>query len=468
MGGHILDRHVTTIAIIIILISFSILYAQTDERPNFIIIIGDDIGWNDIGAYGHPYIRTPNIDRLAGEGIRFDNAFLTISSCSPSRCSIMTGRYPHNTGAGELHQPLPADQIIFPALLRKAGYYTVSAGKWHLGDAAKVNFDNITDSRPSGCEDWIHALQTRPKEKPFFMWYAAHDAHRGWSASSGADAIADPHQHTEIIIPPFIPDDPQIRQDWAMYYDEVSRLDAFVGKVIDELDKQDLSENTFILFMSDNGRPFPRCKTTLYDSGIKTPFIIRWPGQAEASTATTSLISAIDIAPTVLQIAGIVIPPTFQGQSFWPILKNPKASIRNYVFAEHNWHDFQAHERSVRSQQYLFIINAFPDLPGIPPADALRSPTYTAMKTLRDLGKLNIQQMGCFLTPRRAMELYDVQKDPYSLENLAYDPVFKDILLEMKHQYDEWVLHTNDKGPENPTPDLFDRETGTRLQTNIK
>ena len=424
--------HIVREAFFIILIFFSILHAQTDERPNFIIIIGDDIGWNDIGAYGHPYIRTPNIDRLAREGIRFDNAFLTISSCSPSRCSIMTSRYPHNTGAGELHQPLPEDQVIFPALLKKAGYYTVSAGKWHLGDSAKIYFDKITNSRPSGCETWTDALQNRPMNKPFFMWFAAYDAHRSWSASSGEDAIENPHRDSEAIVPPYIPDDPQVRRDLAMYYDEVSRLDSFVGKIMDELDKQDLSKSTFILFMSDNGRPFPRCKTTLYDSGIKTPFIIRWPGQTEANTVSESLISAIDIAPTILQLARIEISPAFQGQSIGPILKNPSASIRDYVHAEHNWHDFQAHERSVRSQQYLFIINAFPDLPGTPPADALRSPTYTAMKTLRDLGTLNSRQKGCFLTPRPVMELYDVKNDPYSLENLAYDPAFKDILLKMK------------------------------------
>ena len=183
-----------------------------------------------------------------------------------------------------------------------------------------------------------------------------------------------------------------------------------------------------------------------------------------AYTVTASLISAIDIAPTILLSAGIVIPPTFQGRSFGPVLKNPSATIRDYVFAEHNWHDFQAHERSVRSQKYLFIFNAFPDLPCTPPADALRSPTYTVMKTSRELGKLNNQQMGCFLTPRRAMELYDVKNDPYSLKNLAYDPAYKDILLEMKNQYEEWVLRTNDKIPKNPTPDRFDRETGTRLQ----
>ena len=244
-----------------------------DDRPNFVIIIGDDISWNDYGTYGHPHIQTPHVDQLAKSGIRFDLAFLTTSSCSPSRCSIMTGRYPHSTGAGELHQPLPADQIIFPQLLKAAGYYTAASGKWHLGTAPRQHFDAITDGKPSGCEQWVSTLKNRTPNKPFFMWFASYDAHRSWSPN----AIEKQHEPSDIVVPPYLPDTDLTRSDLGQYYDEVSRMDEYVGKVIAELTRQGELDNTFVLVMADNGRPFPRCKTTLYDSGIRTPFIVHWP-----------------------------------------------------------------------------------------------------------------------------------------------------------------------------------------------
>ena len=142
-------------------------------------MIADDLGWNDVGCYGHPHIRTPNIDRLARQGLKFTHAFLTCSSCSPTRCSIMTGRYPHSTGAAELHQPLPPDQVVFPGLLKTAGYYTASAGKWHLGPAPKVHFDAVVGGGPIGCENWVKTLKERPKDRPFFLWLASIDPHRG-------------------------------------------------------------------------------------------------------------------------------------------------------------------------------------------------------------------------------------------------------------------------------------------------
>lgn len=433
---------------------------RTTKKPNFIIFIGDDIGWNDVGAYGHPNIRTPNIDKLANDGIKFTNAFLTISSCSPSRSSILTGRYPHNTGAGELHQPLPVDQVMFVRLLKDAGYYTASAGKWHLGQSAKVNFNVVKErSEDSGCAEWVEVLQNRPQDKPFFMWFASSDPHRPYKP----DIIEQPHSPDDAVVPPFLPDVSETRQDLAMYYDEISRLDNFIGKVLEELDHQRLTDNTFVLFLSDNGRPFPRCKTTIYDSGIKTPLIVRWPGKIKPGTVCESMVSSVDIAPTIIELAGLKSSPTFQGKSFVPMLKDPDKEIRKYIFAEHNWHDYQSHERCVRSKQYLYIRNAFPQLPGTPPADAVTSITYQAMQKLYTEGKLTPEQSVCFISPRAAEELYDTKNDNYSLNNFAGDPKYLDVLEEMRKVLDEWEERTNDKIPEQPTPDKFDRDTGKRI-----
>jgi arylsulfatase A-like enzyme len=436
--------------------------AESDNRrrPNFVVVVADDMAWNDCGAYGHPSIRTPNIDRLAREGMRFDRAFLTCSSCSPSRASILTGRYPHATGAAELHQPLPADQILFAEALRKAGYYTAAVGKWHLGSAVMDQFDLVKQGGNQGLMGhWIPVLQERPKDKPFFLWLCSSDPHRPYRPNT----IPEPHTAADAVVPPFLPDVAATRGDLAEYYDEVARLDTYLGKVLDELARQGVAKSTLVLFLSDNGRPFPRCKTTLYDSGVRTPFVVRWPEVVKPGTVSESLVSSVDIGPTLLQLAGLAPLPTFQGVSFAAILEDPTAEVRQNVFAEHNWHDYRAHKRSVRSDHLLYIENAVPEVPCTPPADAVRSPTFRAMRELRDAGELESYQRQCFRVPSPAEELYDLRKDPYALNNLADKSSHTDALAKMRNTLENWKRQTGDYLPEQLTPDKFDRETGEAL-----
>ncbi len=437
--------------------------AEVPEQPNFVILIADDMAWNDCGAYGHPHIRTPNLDRLAREGMRFDRAFLTCSSCSPSRASIVAGRYPHATGAAELHQPLPAEQVMLTEPLRKAGYFTAAAGKWHLGAAAKPKFDQVREGGgPGATAHWIPLLRERPSDKPFFLWLASTDPHRGYSPNT----IPEPHTAADAVVPPFLPDVEETRRDLAQYYDEITRFDTAVGQVLDELDRQGLRERTFVLAMSDNGRPFPRCKTTVYDSGVRAPLIVRYPPLVRAGTTTRSLVSSVDLAPTVLELAGLEPLESFQGRSFVPLLDDPQATIRGYVFAEHNWHDYMAFERAVRSDRYLYIHNGVPQVPSTPPADAVRSPTFRKMRQLRDQGELPSEQTGCFVAPRPEEELYDLAQDPYALKNLAAEPEHADTLAELRKVLQEWQRKTGDRMPDRLTPDKFDRELGTPLRSN--
>ncbi|WP_081578292.1 sulfatase family protein [Singulisphaera acidiphila] len=347
--------------------------SEAKKPPNFLLILADDMAWDDCGAYGNKGIRTPHIDALAREGMRFDRAYLTCSSCSPSRSSIITGRYPHNTDAEELHWPLPASQVTFVEQLKASGYWTAAAGKWHLGNAVKNRFDVVHEGNPSsfqlpsgpqaagarltseakgnaasGCDQWVSTLRDRPRDKPFFLWLASFDPHRDYAAG----AIAKPHRPEDVMVPPYLPDAPEVRKDLALYYDEIGRLDHFVGEVMAELERQEVSQETLVLFLSDNGRPFPRCKTTLYESGIKTPWIVRWPGRIRPGSHCTRLVSSVDIAPTILSLAGIERPLSFQGKDVSVLLTDPLAKVRDHVFAEHNWHDYAAHARAVRSERF--------------------------------------------------------------------------------------------------------------------
>lgn len=453
------------------------VFAAVDPRPNFVVIIADDMAWEDSSPYGNKVVRTPNIERLAQQGMRFDCAILTCSSCSPSRASIMTGRYPHNTDAEQLHWPLPRAQVTFVEKLKAAGYWTAAAGKWHLGPQVKDRFDAVAEAGTagfqlsdraakmiderdeSGCANWVPALKSRPKDKPFFLWLAALDPHRDYKPN----AIANPHKPGDVIVPPYLPDNPEVRRDLALYYDEIARLDEHAGKVLAELDSENVASNTLVIFMADNGRPFPRCKTTVYDSGIKMPFIIRWPARVEAGTSCASLISSIDIAPTLLDLANAQAPPSIQGRSFAKLLTEPSAKIREHAFAEHNWHDYDAHKRAVRTERFKYIRNFDANLPNTPPADAVRSPTFQAMRKLRNAAKLPADQMSCFLKPRPEEELYDLDNDPHELRNIANDAKHSAILKALREELAKWQRETEDPVPGLRNADEFDRETGEPL-----
>ena len=435
-----------------------------EGQPNIILFIADDVGWDDIGCYGNKAVYTPNIDRIAQEGIRFRNTYLTASSCSPSRTSIISGRYPHNTGAAELHTPLPAQVPIFPELLKDAGYYTAQAGKWHMGEDARRGFDTIHDNgkeNGDGGEDmWLPSLRERPKEKPFFMWFASMDAHRSW----GPNDFSGENDTGEITPPPYLANTESTKKDLAQYYDEITRFDYFIGKVEEELKKQGVLDNTIIIIMSDNGRPFPRSKTRMYDSGMKTPFVVKWnEGISRKGVVSNSLISVIDIAPTLLELSGTEILPGFQGRSFAKILENPAGEFRNYVFAEHNWHDHEALERMVRTKDYLYVLNLRPNLSNPGPADSNGSPSFQDLKNLRDVGKLTAAQADVFITPRPAEELYDCRKDPMQLLNVASLPEYKKQLQDMRQVLRQWREETADTTPDNLTTDWYDRETGGPL-----
>ncbi len=432
------------------------------DRPNIVLIIADDIGWNDFSCYGNRALKTPYCDRIAGSGMLFLNAFLTTSSCSPSRCSIITGRYPHSTGAAELHTPLPADQLPFPLLLKEAGYYCVQAGKTHMGPHVERAFDQmygLDGAGDSGCERWVEALVDRPRDRPFFAWLAALDAHRAWQ-TEGLDF--DVHMD-QMMVPVQLADDEATRMDLRQYYLEIMRFDQYVGAVVAELSRQGVLDNTLLIVMSDNGMPFPGAKTRLYDRGIKTPLLIQWPRRIVPAQTCNALVSSIDLAPLCLEVAGISVPASFQGRSFRSLFDYPSGLFRREVFAEHNWHDYEAHERMVRNSDYLYIRNFRPNLPNGGPADSKRSDSQASLDARFRAGLLSPAQADHYLVPRPAEELYHVPTDPDHLYNLASDERFLPALLHMRHLLIDFVDQTADHVPEHLTPDAFDRSTGALL-----
>jgi arylsulfatase A-like enzyme len=445
------------------------------ERPNLVVCIADDVSFDDFGCYGSKTARTPRIDALAAKGMKFTEAYLTASSCSPSRSSIITGRYPHNNGpAAELHQPVSSHLPWLPGVLRENGYHTAVVGKNHMSRLdAKVGAETwdlidpgVTPDNHGAESKWAKTITQRPKDKPFFFWFASLDAHRDWDADKEWDEAryGAKHRPQDIAVPPFLADDEATRADLASYHNEITRFDYFIGQIADTLAAEGILDNTLILILADNGRPFPRAKTRLHDSGMKTALVAHWPaGIAKAGSTSASLVSVIDIAPTYLEAAGVKAPPSFQGVSFMPLFKDPQAVTRRHAFSEHNWHDYEAHGRSVRSGGWLYIRNQRPALAWQGPADSVRSPSHDSLKALRDAQKLTPAQADVFLAPRANEELYQTASDPLQLTNLAADPTHAETKAHLVALLDQWTTETGDAAPEKLTPDGFDRETGASL-----
>jgi N-sulfoglucosamine sulfohydrolase len=429
------------------------------KLPNIIWFVADDLGDGDLGCYGNPSIRTVNLDRMAAEGIHFTSAFVTTSSCSPSRASFFSGMYPHATGAEDLHVHLPENIRILPFYLAELGYHTMNVGKYHLGPLV-VNQFHRTESR---VENWKALLEERPESRPFFLSLCFYDPHRDYQPGT----IPDPTRCEDVILPPYLPDTPAVRADLAAYYDECVRLDRVVGDVLKYLEQNRIADDTITVFFSDNGMPFPRAKTSCYDSGIRTPFIVRYPPRVPAGTVSSLLFSMVDLTPSMLGLLGIAPKEGMQGSDASRLFLDPSAAGREYIHAESNWHDLDEHIRAVRDSRYKYIRNYFPRQRANVPLDVLRSPSYESLLELRDANRLTAEQMRLFMIPRPAEELYDTWSDPFEFTNLAAEPNFLGELQRLRAECDRWIDSTNDVPPQPRRVDLMDIYTRKIIREDI-
>ncbi|MGB3852735.1 MAG: sulfatase [Tunicatimonas sp.] len=427
--------------------------------PNIVVFIADDAGWRDFGCYGNAAIRTPNIDRLAQQGMRFDQVFLTTPQCSPTRTSLLAGQYAHTLRTEDLHEPLAEGQTILPTHLKKAGYYTGLIGKTHIGLVGEAKFDLVEPLKQSEPQpDDFKTLLDSAQDQPFFVWYAFSDPHRGYQPNT----IDEPHDPDQVVVPPYLVDTPETRRDLAQYYDEIGRLDRNVGRVLQLLEEAGKASNTAIFFLSDNGKPFTRAKGTLYDAGIRTPLVVRWPEQVDASSTYGGLLSAIHLAPTIMDMAGVAVDTAMVGRSLLPILTRNAVVPDEFVFSERNWHDCDEHMRSVRSDSFKLIKNAYIEWPHGTAADLAGSPSHQALLRGKAQDRLTDAQQLVFEVPRPEIEFYNVKVDPYELTNLAYDVRYRPQIQTHYAALRRWQQQTDDFPPHvRRRYDNTDRVTGT-------
>lgn len=406
---------------------------QTDKKPNIIFLFADDLGMPDLGAYGNTAINTPNLDRLAKEGILFTRAYVTSSQCSPSRASILTGRTPHSVGASRLHVDAQKEFPSIVQMLKNVGYYTGAYRKVH-----QTYIESQFDFK--GDKDLNAFFKSRPTNKPFFLWFGSTDPHRPYQPGT----YEFQHDPQKVIVPDYLPDTKAVRKDLANYYNEIHRFDKECGEFLTLLDKYGLSENTIVVMSSDNGMPFPRAKASLYEVGINVPLIIKWPGKSKAGTVSKKLVSLMDLTSTWLEAAGLPVPSELEGVSLVPILKGNISKKRDYIFSERNWHDNWDPMRAVVGTQYKLIQNYRPELPMLNTLDRLYSPTWKEFEALKNKGQLNTKLQWYFAPTKPEIEFYDLEKDPGEWNNLAKDLKYQPLIQQYQKALGQWMNDTHD------------------------
>jgi N-sulfoglucosamine sulfohydrolase len=444
-------------AFVILLSSSS---AALADARNVVLIIADDQG-RDLGVYGNPVLRTPNLDRLAARGTLFTSAFATVSSCSPSRSVIYTGLYSHSNGmyglAHDVHNQhlLPSVRTL-PQYLKAAGYRTGLVGKKHILPESQLPFDEeLAPERPGNRDvafmaDEARKFISRNAGKPFLLIVGYSDPHRAEENFGNtrawprvARATYDP---AKVIVPAHLPDLPEVRRDLAQYYESVSRLDSGIGLLLDALRDTKHDGDTLVIYLSDNGRAFPGAKTTLYDEGIHLPLIISSPAQTKRGVRNDAMVSWVDITPTILDWAGVSLSSGQQlaGRTMLPILEQPDPRGWDRVFASHGFHEIQQYYpmRALRTREYEYIANLASPLEFPIAGDIASSPSWQAIAARPSVG-LGARTLQAFLH-RPAEELYDLRKDPAEVRNLAADPAHREVLERMRAEMAKFRSETHD------------------------
>ncbi|RJS88345.1 sulfatase [Candidatus Bathyarchaeota archaeon] len=414
---------------------------KREKKPNILIIITHDTG-RHLGCYGSG-VDTPNLNKLAEEGVIFTNFFCTAPQCSPSRASLLTGRYPHNNGLiGLTHRGfrLNANELLLPNLLAQAGYSTYLFGFQHESpNPYSLGYQKIFKAKSNSCLDVtplvIDFLENNKLKKPFFMMIGFSETHRPFPQYEG------PVDNIEGF--PYLPDVEDVRRDIASLNILVRRVDEKIGEILRSLDEADLRDDTLVVFTTDHGVAFPGAKATLFDPGIEISMIMRGPGGFEGGRKIEALLSNLDFAPTILDLCGIPIPTEMQGKSILPIIRGEAKRLHRQIFVEQTYHAAYDPIRGVRTDRYKYI-RSFE-----------KRPFWFPPNVDGGLSKEVARRFGYFNKPRPPEMLFDLESDPIERNNLVNDPEYTDILKRMRLLLEDWMRRTSDpllKGYVPPPP----------------
>ena len=419
---------------------------MSDDRPNLVLMVADDHGLHT-AKYGYPSIRTPHLDALAEEGVRFTNAFCTTASCAASRSVILTGQYNHANGAyghthGRHHFSCFENVVTLPELLNRAGYHTARVGKQHYAPERLFPFKEGFPVPKFGRDDVRMSEACRElvrRDEPFFLYWCSMNPHRGGGPLTThpcrPDRFGNPIESfpgdneesfddSKVVVPSFLPDTLEVRAELAQYHQSVARLDRGIGRLMQVLKEEGKYDNTVILYISDNGMAWPSAKTTLYEPGMNLPLIVRSPFHDARDATCDGLVTWADLTPTILDFAGAYNDTdAFHGRSFRGIIGQASPpDWREEIYAAHTFHEITNYYpmRVVRTKRYKFIWNIAHPLTYSSASDLWHSASWQG--ALRDgLKTFGVRSMDAYLH-RPRFELYDLREDPNELRNLAEAP----------------------------------------------
>lgn len=405
------------------------------DRPNIVQITIHDLGVC-LGSYGDPNARTPVLDIMASEGIRFTNHFCTSTPCSPSRGCIMTGRYAHSNGLmGLAHNGFPwslsEDEKTLVDYLNEAGYETWNIGFQHERQDRKTNRYKHLGDPNMYIENVVKnicdvLIKHKPGDTPFYINAATWEVHGAWTR----EQYQNRYKPEDIKVLPYIPDLPAYRNVLSQFYGAIEFMDESLALLFDTLKKTGLDEQTLVVFTADHGPSTPRAKSTLYDPGMQTVMIMRWSGHIEPGTVNNELLGHVDYAPTILELIGAPIPNEIQGTSYAPLLLGKPINTRNEVFMERNYHENIDMMRAVRTDRYKLIRNYTQNDYYTLPHEVKETDPW---EKVVDSGK-----------PRPFEELYDFKTDPYEFKNIVDDPANAEILSDLRTRLTTWMNDTGD------------------------
>lgn len=431
-------------------------------RPHLVLFMSDDHTWRDCGPYGARDVRTPHLDRLARDGMRFDAAFAASPTCTPSRSALYTGMFPFRNGAHANHSLVREELRTLPHRLSELGYRVVLAGKTHVGPRSAFPFEYLAGSNvmPPGQNHvlWTdlntaavdRLLAEHDRRQPLCLIVCSHSPHVYWPENEGYDPA-------KIDLPPTLLDTPETRAARCRYYTDVTWMDRQVGEVRDSLDRRGYTDTTLFLYTADQGAQFPFGKWNLYDAGVRAPLLASWPGKIKRGGATGALVSLVDLLPTFIDAAGGKPPQDMDGRSFLPVLLEKTKSHREEVYAAHTG-DGQMNRspmRCIRTARYKYIVNLKPETPyktHVSDGAGEDGKSYwTSWVRLAETDEKAARVVSRYRN-RPAEELYDLKHDPWEQTNLA-GPRHAAVLNDLREKLKGWRLQQEEDLNKIPMPE---------------
>jgi N-sulfoglucosamine sulfohydrolase len=418
--------------------------AKGAQRPDIVLFIADDLSREDVGAYGSPDARTPNMDAMAREGMRFNRAFASSPTCTVSRSSVLTGDYPIRHGAHANHSAIHNGLETLPVYLQKLGYRVVIAGKTDFGERPNFPFEYTPDTVVGkGLNGKLQTdaidklLANRDRSKPIAIVVASFASHVPWPDNQGYDA-------SKLTIPPYLYDTPELRDARTRYLTKVTLADTELGAVRKSMAKYGDPKNTLFLFTADQGAQFPFAKWNLYDAGIATPLLAVWQGHVAAGKTSDAMVSLVDLLPTMEEVAGGPVPTGIDGKSLVPVLTGKANAVHDVIYAAHTGDGTNiAPMRTIRTDRYKLIVNYHPEITfnnAITENTQKRDNSYWLSWLEAAKADPKAKAIVDHFYHRQPVELYDLEKDPYEMTNLAGQPGTAAIEKDLRGRLEKWMV----------------------------